>query len=83
MSVMSPTEPVRADHRFIKKVISVNLQGKVAEIPSEFSRVSRVFSKSGGSWERLFRGSVDEVLRLRKVVKLAYKLGYLTKKGKW
>ena len=80
---MSPKEPVRADHRIIKKVISTSLKGDVVEIPSEFDHISRVFSRAGGSWERLFRGSVDEILRLRKVIKIAYKHGHLTKQGKW
>lgn len=83
MGVMDPKAPVRADHRFIKKLLSTSLEGKVAEIPREFSRISRVFSKAGGSWKRVFGGSVRDVDLLRKIIKLSYKRGLLTKKGKW
>jgi len=83
VGVPDPKIPVRSDHRFIKKVISTILEGKVVEIPSELSRISRVFSKAGGSWERLFQGSPKDIDLLKKVVKLAFKKGYLTKQEKW
>jgi hypothetical protein len=83
MAVPDPRVPVRADHRFIKKVISTTLKGKVVEIPSEFSRISRVFSKAGGSWERLHKGSVRDILLLKKVVKVAFDKGHLTKQENW
>ena len=83
MGAMDPKKPVRADHRFIKKMIQTSLDGKVVELPEEFDRISRVFSRAGGSWERVFRGSVEDTVLLRKIIKLAYKRGYLTKKGKW
>ena len=83
MSNMDPKTPVRADHRYIHKVIQTILGGKVLEIPSEFSRVSRVFSKAGGSWERIFDGSIDDISLLKKVIKVAFKKGYLTKKEPW
>lgn len=83
MGVMDPKIPVRADHRYIAKVIGTTLEGKVIEVPSEFSRVSRVFSKAGGSWERIFSGSIDDIRLLKKVIKVAFKKGFLTKKEPW
>ena len=82
MGATDPKTPVRADHRFIKRVLST-MKGQVVEIPGEFSRVSRVFSKAGGSWERLFLGSAEDVELLRKVIKVAHKRGHLTKKRSW
>lgn len=83
MGVPDPRVPVRADHRYIRKMISVNLDGKVMEIPSEFSKISRVFSKAGGSWERIYNGSVKDIELLRKILKVAYKRGFLTPLEKW
>jgi len=81
----SPTAkwPTQADHRFIQKMASLLWGGKALSIPGEFDRVSRVFSKAGGSWERLFRGSPDDIDRLKTVMKVAFKFGYITKTGKW
>ena len=83
MSSTNPKSPVRFDHRLIKKVLSTMDKVKVVAIPSEFSRVSRVFCKAGGSWERLQQGSQEEVELLRRVIKVAYDKGYLTRKEKW
>ena len=67
----------------MRKLINVTLKGKVVPIPSELSRVSRVFCGLGGSWERLFHGSVEDIVKLRLLLKYAHKHGYLTKKEKW
>ena len=83
MAVMDPKTPVRADHRFIKRMVELTLKGKVVELPREFSRISRVFSQAGGSWQRLFHGSVRDVNLLKQVIKIAHKKGYLTKQGEW
>ena len=84
MPSLKPQSPIRADHRFIHKVVGIVLGDKVEYRPSEFDRVSRVFSQSGGSWERIFRGgSPRDVNLMKKVIKLAFKHGFLTKKEKW
>jgi len=83
VSNLSARNPVRADHRFIRKLINVSLRGKVVPVPSELSRVSRVFCRLGGSWERVFHGSIEDIVKLRLLLKFAYKNGYLTKKEKW
>lgn len=83
MAILNPKVPLQADHRYLKKLTSVVLGGKAEPRPEEFDRVSRVFLKLGGSWERLFKGSPDEVDRIRRVLKVAFKKGYLTKKENW
>ena len=83
MPSLTPQWPVRADHRFMLRMAQINLGGKVIPRPREFDRVSRVFSKAGGSWERIFHGSVDDINLLKTVMKVAFKHGYLTKKEKW
>ena len=75
--------PVRADHRFIDQLVSSTLGGKVERIPSEYDFLARVFRRAGGSWERLFRGSPEDVALLKKVLKRAVKNGYLTEKRGW
>ena len=83
MAESNPKAPLRADHRFIKRLIGVVLEGKVEQVPEEYDRVARVFRKAGGSWQRLFRGSPEEINRLKKVLDVAYDKGYMTKKHKW
>lgn len=80
---LTPQDPVRADHRFIMKLVGLTLDSKVHPSPSEFDLVSRVFSKAGGSWERVFKGSPEDIARLKQVLKLAFKHGFLTKKEPW
>lgn len=80
---MDPKVPVRADYRFILRVINLSLPGKVDPHQDEFDRITRVFSQLGGSWERIFRGSSGDISKLKQVIKLAYKNGFLTKKERW
>lgn len=83
MSKIAPDTPVRADHRFILRLSLSLLGGRVAFIPSELSRISRVFKTLGGSWERVHQGSPSDISLLKKVLKVAFKKGYLTKQEKW
>ena len=83
MAGANPKVPLRADYRFIKRLIQSTLDDKMEAIPAEYDRVSDVFKQSGGSWERLFKGSPSEIEKLKKVLKVAHEKGYLTKKHKW
>lgn len=84
MPSLKPHTPIRADHRFIHKMVSITLGDKVEYRPSEFDRVARVFSRMGGSWERIFRGgSPQDVNLVKKLIKAAFKNGYLSKKEGW
>jgi hypothetical protein len=79
----NPKSPVRADYRFIKQVIGSILEGKVEPRPEEFDLVCKVFTKKGGSWERIFKGSPQDVSMLKDILKAAFDGGYLTAKAKW
>ena len=83
MSMPSPQWPTQADHRFMLKLAHMVLPGKIHPQPGEFSRMSRVFLKAGGSWQRLFRGSLEDTNLLKTIMKTAFKHGYLTKKESW
>lgn len=78
-----PKTPVRADHRYIMRLCASTLGGKVEHVPSEFDRLGRVFRRVGGSWVRLFRGSPEDVVLLKRVLRVAFKRGFLTKKQDW
>lgn len=75
-----PKDPSRADHRYIQYQIKNFMNKKpVLENPDEYDHLCRVFARAGGSWERLFKGSVPDVILLRRIIKLAIKKGYLSK----
>ena len=60
------------------------LKGKgLSPTPEELERVSRVFIKAGGSWERFFKGANKDMTLLRKVLKIAKKKGCLSKSPDW
>ena len=83
MATSNPQTPVRADHRFIKKLMDSVLSGKVSNRPEESDRISDQFMELGGSWFRIFNGSPADVTLLKKVIKVLYKKGLLTKSPKW
>ena len=83
MSVLNPKSPVKASHRFLRKLLSITLSGKVEQVPSELDRVGRVFRKAGGSWEGIFKGNPRDIDLLKRVLKVAYEKGHLTRKEKW
>lgn len=74
-------EAVRADHIFIRKLLIMVSDGRVEHVRAEYDRIADVFSKAGGSWERLFKGNYEDTLLLKRVVKVAIKKGYVTKKA--
>lgn len=80
---MGPTTPVRGDHRVIQKILDTTAKGQALSIPAEFTRISDVFLQSGGSWVRLFQGSIDDMMQLKKVIKVGLENDYVTKKGAW
>jgi len=80
---ISPTFPVRADYRFLRRLVSSLFSGKVDEKPEEFDKVTEVFIKVGGSWERVFQGSPVDVKLLKDVLRWAFKKGILSKKVSW
>lgn len=80
----SPVTPPRADHRLMKKLIAINHKGKgFRPRPEDLDLCNRVFKRAGGSWERLFKGGVDDMNLLKRVLKVAAKQGRITKAPKW
>lgn len=82
---MSATSPVKASHRFLLTVATSLIGGpkSYSPTPEELDRVSVVFLKAGGSWERLFTGAVDDVNLAKRVMRVAAKKGHLTEKPNW
>lgn len=75
---------LRAHHRLMREISSTLLaSAKVDPRPEEYDLVSRVFVKAGGSWERVFHGSVEDIRLLKTVLRVASKKGYFTKSNVW
>lgn len=82
--VADASDALRAHHRMMREIIVTTLaSAKVSPRPEDYDLVSRVFAKAGGSWERVFRGSVRDVQLLKSVLRVAAKKGYLTKDPEW
>ncbi len=71
--------PARADHRIIRRLISATYGGKVIHKGDEYETVTKVFNKAGGSWEALFLGSTKDIGLLKKILRVAYTKGHLTR----
>mgnify|MGYP006995568786 CR=1 FL=1 len=76
-------EPIRADHRYIRRLLDIQYSGKVEHVPEGYNRIAEVFSKAGGSWERLFDGSTKDGDLLKRCIKVAVAQGILPAPGKW
>lgn len=83
MSTQSPITPIKASHRFIQKCVKIVLGGKAEEIPQEFDLINAMFLKLNGSWEKIFKGDPDSIVLLKKIIKVLYKKGKITKKVEW
>ena len=81
MATMNPTDPIRSDHRFVKRLL--DMTGGVEERLEEIENILKVFSRMGGSWERIFGGSVKDIHLLKDIIKYAKKKEHLTKKKLW
>ena len=75
-----PSDPTRADHRMIRYILK-NFFPKEVIIhqPNSYNRVAKVFRQAGGSWEGLFKGSVDDVNLLKLICKVALDNGVIQK----
>lgn len=82
---MSGSSPVKASHRFLLTVATSLIGGdkSYSPTPEELDRVSAVFVRAGGSWERLFGGSGKDVDLAKRVMRVAAKKGHLTPKPDW
>jgi len=82
MPSSTPTTPSKASYRLMKSLLGSQKQ-KCAPTPKELDRVSEVFRLAGGSWERVFKGSVTDLNLLKKTIKVAIETGAVTKALKW
>jgi len=80
---MDALKPSQANHRLIRKILDSSYTGKVVHTEESYNLVSRVFQRAGGEWERVFLGSSRDLGLLKRVLKVAYKLGYLPKTSQW
>ena len=71
----------RAEYKIIRKMLNMEKESGLLHIESEYSLIARVFQKCGGSWIRFFRGSIDDIDLLRKVIETAIKTGRVSRSG--
>lgn len=80
---LDPLVPSRADYRFIRRLLSASYGSKVEHIIAEYDAIGEVFARKGGSWQRLFLGSSEDITLLKSIIRVAYKKGFLTKAQAW
>ena len=81
---ITPKEPVYAHHRILRELTHISHEDdKVAPTPEEFNRISRVFRRRGGSWIRLYQGSIEDMTLLKLTLKVAIEKGFVTKASSW
>lgn len=80
---LDPLKPSRADYRLIRKILDSSFSGKVLHTEDGYELIVRVFQRAGGSWEKLFLGSSDDMSLLKTVLKVAFKKGYLPRAPDW
>ena len=80
----SPTSPLKAHHRLLRSLVKTNHKKQnVSPTPAELDRIARVFVRAGGSWERTFKGSIEDVELLKRVIKVAIETGRMSKAEDW
>lgn len=68
----------------MRAIVGTHMKGKkLSPTPKDLELCSRVFKKAGGSWERVFKGSVHDIVLLKTTLKVAAKKGHITKTPKW
>lgn len=80
---LDPLVPSRADYRFLRRLLSSSYGDKIEHRVSEYEAVCSVFLRAGGSWEKLFLGSTKDISLLKSILRVAYKIGCLTKSETW
>lgn len=79
---MTPSSPLKAHHRLMVRLCELDHK-KYRPRPEELEKVASVFKVAGGSWYRLFSGSVQDAALLKKVLSTAVKRGEITKRPSW
>jgi hypothetical protein len=67
----------------MRHLVKVGHKKKADPRPEELDRAGKVFILAGGSWERLFKGSVRDMTLLKKTIKVAVEKGVFTSPAKW
>lgn len=73
------SSPHRADYRLIHRFMLQYSKSKasknnlVSPTDTDIEKVLRAFRHFGGSWERLFKGSIKDMTLLKKIVKVGVK----------
>jgi len=73
------SSPHRADYRLIHRFMLQYSKSKasknnlVSPTDTDIEKVLRAFRHFGGSWERLFEGSIKDMTLLKKIVKVGVK----------
>jgi hypothetical protein len=80
---LDPIVPSRASYRLIRKLLDMAYAGRVEHRLEEYSRIEKVFARSGGRWEVLYRGSGAHLSLLKKILSVAFKKGFLTRRDAW
>ena len=83
LAALDPLKPSRADYRLIRKILESSYAGKVLHTDAAYAMIVKVFQRAGGSWVRLFLGSSNDIGLLKRVVRVAFKKGYLLKSPQW
>ena len=82
--VIKPSDPLRADHRMIKEILrTIGKDDKVQHLPHEYEFVVGLFNGLDGSWEHLFKGSVEHTVLLKKIIKWCLQNKRLSPAPKW
>lgn len=81
--------PQRSDYRLIQRFMQQYSKSKaskknlVSPTDKDIEKVNRVFAHFGGSWERLFKGSIQDMMLLKKIVKIGVKKKLFTLAPSW
>ena len=81
--------PQRSDYRLIHRFMihfsksKTSKKNLVSPTDHDIEKVLRTFTKFGGSWERLFKGSIQDTVLLKKIVKVGVKKKLFTLAPSW
>lgn len=77
---MADNNTEKAYQGFIRQIIKVSFSKKIRNHPENIEKIAEIFDKAGGSWEKIFLGSPEEISFLKKVIKKATDKNLLEKK---
>lgn len=81
--------PQRSDYRLIHRFMlhfsksKASKKNLVAPSDQDIEKVLNTFIHFGGSWERLFKGSIRDMVLLKKIVKVGVKKKLFTLAPSW